>query len=90
MGSDPDELGKLMAGYGYSCFILGKIVPGKVFNVLFSNSFKVDGDAQALICAEEVRADKKRLVLAMKAAKTMKAELEQEMKAVSKISRKGK
>jgi hypothetical protein len=45
MGSDPDELGKLMAGYGYSCFILGKVVPNEVFNVLFSNSFKVDDDA---------------------------------------------
>jgi hypothetical protein len=30
------------------------------------------------------------LSLALKAAKTMKAELENEMKAVSKISRKGK
>jgi hypothetical protein len=52
--------------------------------------WKARSDAQALICAEEVMADKKRFSMALKAAKTMKAELEHEMKAVSKISKKGK
>ncbi len=45
MGSDPDVLGNLMSGYGYRCFILGERKPDEIFNVLFSNSFKVDGDA---------------------------------------------
>jgi hypothetical protein len=45
MGTTPDELKNLMSGYGYRCFILGHLVPGDVFNVLFSNTFEVDGNA---------------------------------------------